>query len=179
MKGKALIIGSIILFSISGYGASLRVEGKVAYFIKTDKAFRDIYGTGTIYGGEINIGILKYLELWAGGRYYRKKGELAVTKEMTEITLFPLEFGLKLRDRSGGGYIGIGIRSYQYKETNPIGEVKGNSLGILGQLGLLLKITNGFMLDIYLSYSHCEVKPQNIKVNIGGGEVGIGLGFEI
>lgn len=180
MNRGYLLIGIILFFTITTYGTNLRIEGKFDYFFQSEKASRDIYGPGTMYGGEFNIGIRKPIELWVSGMYFNRIAELAITKEETEITLIPIDVGLKFRGygKTVSGYMGIGVRFYSYKETNPIGEVNENGLGYIGQLGFLIKIMKVLIFDFYINYSHCEVQPKDIKVNIGGFQGGIGLGFE-
>ena len=60
-----------------------------------EKAFRDIYGEGIMYGGEVNIRVWKALEVWFGASYFYKKGELTFTKEETKLKIVPIGAGIK------------------------------------------------------------------------------------
>jgi len=48
-----------------------KVKVGMNYFIPSEKAFRDIYGGGMIYMGEMNIRIWRNIELWIGGSDWR------------------------------------------------------------------------------------------------------------
>jgi len=34
------------------------------------------------------------------------------------------------------------------------------------------------LIDLYLSYSYCKIKPADFEINIGGIEAGIGIGYK-
>jgi outer membrane protein W len=134
-----------------------------------------------MYGGGIDFGISKIIHIWTGAMAYHGKGELTLTKESTQITLIPLEAGLifQIPEKRGIAnlYFGIGAQYYQYREENPLAAIKGEAWGITGRVGVALKISARFMIDMHINYSHCEVKPLDIKANLGGYQAGIGLGY--
>lgn len=150
------------------------------YFSPSEKSFKDIYGEGVTFGGEINIKLWKFINLWLVSNYYSKKGSLPFTKESTKMTLFPIGGGIKLILQKNviNPYIGIGPVLYIYKENNPIGVAEGTGIGIMGEIGCYFRIAGGFLVDASVNYSYCEVKPQKIKANLGGIQAGIGLGFQ-
>jgi hypothetical protein len=168
---------SLFLMNISAYATY--VEVKVLYFQPTEQAFKDIYSGGMSYGGEINIDIHNGLSLWVGAEYFSKKGMLTFTKEETEIQIIPIYGGIKyiFPGKKINPYVGIGVGYYQYKESNPIGEVKEGKIGYVAQAGLLLRLSGPVLVDLQVGYNMCKIKPQEIEANIGGLKAGIGLGF--
>ncbi len=161
---------------------SIRFEAKAKYFNPGEQAFKDIYGSGIMFGAEISIGIWKNLELWVTGGTFSKTGELTFTKEQTKLRITPAGIGIKYVHPAGSKmdiYGGIGINYYSYNEENPIGEVKTNKIGYIGTIGTYVKVTEGIFFDLFFDYSHCKIKPDEINVNIGGFGAGVGIGFRI
>ena len=132
-----------------------------------------------MYGGEVSVGVWRDLDLWLGGSYFSRKGELTFTKEETTLEIIPLGAGVKYRLTRGSlsFYIGLGLNYYQYKEKNPIGDVSEGGLGYIGKVGSYVKVTDGLLIDLYLNYSYCKIKPADFDVNIGGIEAGVGVGY--
>lgn len=152
----------------------------VGYFIPSEQSFKDIYGEGMAIGGEIDIKLWKFIDLWLIGNYYSKKGHLPFTEEETRMTLIPIGGGPKIRFQKGiiNLYIGLGPVFYVYQEKNPIGIAKGTDTGVIGQAGCYFNIVGGLLFDVSVNYSRCSVKPQKIKADLGGIQAGISLGYE-
>lgn len=180
---KKCIIITAILFILSGlgFGAEVIFELKGSYFSPTQSEFRDIYGGGLMFGGEVTIGSWNKLELWAGGSFFAKKGQLSYTKEETKVSIIPLGGGVKFKASTGSVnfYVGVGLQYYNYKETNePMGEAKKGGLGFIGKIGGIVKLHAGLVIDLYIDYSRCKMTPADFTINIGGIKAGIGLGYE-
>lgn len=150
------------------------------YFRPSKQIFRDIYGNGVMYRAEIGFGIGRGLELWMGGGYLSKKGELSFTKERTKLQILPVGWGVRYISIEGNInlYTGIGLNYYQVKETNPIGEVGKGKLGFGGETGAFTRITGGLIIDFHIDYYYCKIELADRKIDIGGLTVGIGLGYE-
>ncbi|MFB0564315.1 MAG: hypothetical protein ACETWK_01385 [Candidatus Aminicenantaceae bacterium] len=180
MRKTITTVVALILFSglLSAKGIIFELKG--SYFSPSEKAFKDIYGGGITYGGEVTFDMWRNIELWLGGSYFTKKGKLTFTKEETKLELIPLGGGLKFRISKGNVifYGGAGLHYYQYKESNPIGKTSKGRVGYIGKLGSFVKVSGGLLIDLYVRYSYCKLKPADYKVNIGGIEGGIGLGYE-
>jgi len=179
MKRLIGIIAVILFFSGLANATDLMIELKAHYLSPSEQAFKDIYGSGVMYGGELSVGVWKGLEIWFGGSYFSKKGELTYSKEETKLEIIPLGGGVKYRLLSGSLalYIGLGLNYYQYKETNPIGDVSKGGLGYIGKIGSYVKVIKGLFIDIYANYSYCKMKPADFDINIGGLEAGVGIGY--
>jgi len=156
------------------------IKAGVNYFSPPEQRFKDVYGNGMTYSGEIGIGVWKGLKLWISGGYFTKKGELFFTKEKTKVRIFPIGGGIKylLTEGRANLYTGMGLYYYQFKETNPIGDVSKSGLGYVGQIGVFLKVIGGLIVDFNLDYSYCRMRPVERSINIGGFQAGIGLGYE-
>ena len=152
----------------------------VNYFSPPEQRFKDVYGNGMTYSGEIGIGIWKGLKLWIGGSYFTKKGELFFTKEETKMQILPMGGGIKylLTEGRANLYTGMGLYYYQFKETNPIGDVSKSGLGYVGQIGVFVKVIGGLTIDFRMDYSYCKLKPVNRNINIGGFEAGVGMAYQ-
>ena len=157
------------------------VEVVGSYFQPSDQAFKDIYGGGTNFGGEITITVMKGISLWAGANMYSNTGLTTFTQEETEISITPIYGGLKFRAPGAkvSPYVGLGVGYFQYKETSPIGSVSQGDIGYIGQLGILVNVVGPFYLDLKGSYTYCKVQPQEVEANLGGFQIvgGFGIGF--
>lgn len=158
----------------------VRIEALGNYFQPAEKALKDVYKNGMMYGAELNIGIWESLELWLAQKYFSKKAIEEVSGEERKISLIPLEGGLKYRLKKGtvNPYFGVGAGYYQYKEVNLSGEIKDKKIGFIGLGGCFFKIKSGLIFDIYAHYSYCRVTSGANKINVGGFRVGVGFGFE-
>lgn len=179
---KKIITTVVIMTCLSGfiYAENFSFEVKGSYFSPSEEAFKDIYGGGFTFGGELTLGILKNLQLWFGGSYFSQNGELTYTKEETSLQIIPLGGGLKYKLNAGilSFYGGAGIKFYQFKESNILGEVTEGGIGYVGKIGVIFKVFKGMFLDLFGEYSYCKMIPADFTINIGGIAAGIGLGFE-
>jgi hypothetical protein len=181
MKKTIFFVVFFMIISVAVSTASTRIVAKAKYFMPSEQAFKDIYGSGTMYGGEIDIGIWQNFELCISGQSFTKKGELTFTEEETTLKILPVGIGIKYVHPVGGTveiYGGIGINYYSYKEENPIGSVSTNKTGYFGTIGTYVKVVDGLFIDLFLDYSYCKIKPEELSVNIGGLGIGAGIGYE-
>jgi len=185
---KRLIICGIglILLSTIIYAAEYRTEISGGYFFPSEKAFRTIYGTGIIFGLDIGRNIWKDMELHLEVRYYSKKGQLTFTKERTRVKLVPFVLSSRyiFLKKKINLYGGLGLTYNLFEEKNPIGRVKDSKLGLSIKIGGFKRI-KGFkkflkvlIIDAYLNYHYCKMKPAEIRFDAGGFELGIALGTE-
>jgi hypothetical protein len=180
MRKLAAIIITNLCLSGSAIATDITFELKVHYFGPSDQAFQDIYGGGLMYGAEINIRAWESLDLWFGGNYFSKTGELTFTDEETELKLFTIGGGVKYRilSRIFALYVGLGLNYYQFKESNPIGEVSDGKLGLVGKIGSDITISGGLAVDLYVKYASCKIQPADFEIDIGGIMAGVGLGYK-
>ena len=176
---RALAALLIVFFTVvCAQAGSVVMEVKGNYFYPREKAFKDIYGGGLVYGGEISVGIWKNLDIWIGGYCFSKNGELSFTGEETSLQIVPLGGGLKYRINTGvlSFYGGGGVNYFNYKESNVIGDVKSGAAGFVIKMGAYLKPVDKFLIDIFVEYSYCRITPADFTIDIGGIKAGIGIG---
>jgi len=151
----------------------------VSYFNPSEQRFKDVYSTGMMYTGEIAIEIWKDISLWISAGYFGKKGELFFTKEETKLIIIPFGGGVRyiFFKNKINLYTGIGLSYYQLKETNPLGEVSKGGLGYTGEIGAFVLLGEGLIIDIKMDYSYCKMTPVNRSINVGGFEIGAGIGY--
>jgi len=176
------LVGIIaVIFFFSGYASAVdfMIELRAQYFNPSEQIFRDIYGSGLMYGGEASIEFWKNLQFWVGGNYYSGDGELTFTKEETSLQIIPIGGGIRYRLPVGifNFHVGIGINYFQYKESNILGEVNEGGIGYVGKIGVMIKVVKGLMIDLGVEYSYCKMTPADSTINIGGIAPGIGLGY--
>jgi len=157
---------------------SISISIQSSVFIPVDDVFSGIYGSGVSYGGNADLKVWKYADFSLNFSHYTDSGSLPLTRESTRMTLSALSGGPKLIRRFGifHPYLKIGPTLIAYKEENPIGTAQGTGIGFFLQAGCVIPITRRLMIDGYVDYSTCKVKPQNIKTDIGGFRLGLGLG---
>ena len=153
--------------------------GRFGYFLASDTAFKDIYGNGVVFGGELRIGG-KRIAGWLEGNYRARTGEFSFTGEETKVNVMAIEGGALYRIMPGdiSPYVGAGIGFYMFNENNePIGEAKQSKIGFCGAAGVSVIVAKLLVLDCRLKYSTCSMKPADYDINIGGLTMGIGLGM--
>jgi hypothetical protein len=158
------------------------IEAKAIYFQPTETAFKDIYGGGLCLGGEVTVGLAGRFAIWASADYFSKTGALTLTGEEAKLRIIPILAGLEYKFGPLGPvrpYVGAGLGYFQYKEKSVIGVVEKGSLGFGLKAGACLEISSGILVDFQAGYTHCKVKPQDIKADIGGFQLALGIGFNI
>lgn len=180
MKKLVIMLAIAILFPGISYAGDGIIELKGSYFYPSERAFKDIYSGGLNYEGEATFRTWKNLELWAGISYFRKNGKLSLTKEKTSLQIIPIGAGIKYRFPAGNlcGYVGLGVRYFHSTESNVIGDVTKNGLGYIAKIGCYINVKGGWVIDIYMDYSYCQIEPPDFGLNIGGIVTGIGIGYK-
>jgi opacity protein-like surface antigen len=154
--------------------------GRFGYFLAS-KEFKDIYGNGVVFGGELRLGGRR-ITGWLEGNYRARTGKFSFTKEETKVNVLAIEGGAlyKIKIKSGNimPYVGAGLGYYMYDEKNePIGEAKKNQIGFCVVGGASMRVFKSLALDCRIKYSTCSMQPADFKINIGGLTFGLGLGL--
>lgn len=179
MKKIFTTVLAVAFVSGLGSAADFYIQAKGVYFNPTDEAFKEIYGSGFMYGAEIGFGIGKGVEFWIDGLYFGKTGETTLTQEETKLSLFPKSGGVKTTFDFGvfNLYVGGGVSYFRYKETSPIGEIQENKWGWLIRAGTYVDIAYFLFLDLQATYIYTQVNTEDLEVNLGGFSLGAGLGL--
>jgi len=153
--------------------------GRVDYFSPTEEIFKTVYSDGLNYGGEITVSLWKGISIYFGASVFSKKGEMTPLGEETTINIIPIELGVvyKFSKTKINPYIGAGLGYYSLSEESFLGKVTANNIGYFGQLGVVINLIKAFVIDINAKYNLCDVKIGEIKNNIGGIRIGMGIGF--
>ena len=152
---------------------------RAGYFMASDSAFKDIYGNGAVYGGELRLGG-KRIVGWLEGSYRERRGKFSYTGEETKVKVTAIEVGALYRIIPGNisPYAGAGIGYYMFNESNaPMGVAKQSKVGFCGAAGVSMIIGRSFVLDARAKFSSCAMKPADFDINVGGITLGIGAGF--
>jgi len=172
---------SFFLIAVSVYASDYRVELKTSYFNPSKQIFKDVYGSGMIYGIKAEKSdLFKKFGLILETGNFKKRGELTFTKEETTVNIFFIGPGIIYMHTLGifDLYGGTGFRYYHFKERNPLGHTQKGKLGYFLSLGTYIHIKSHFYADFGINYSGCKVKPADLRVEIGGLEAGIGVAYE-
>ena len=183
---KKIIVVWAIFFLITGSslnaqtGDSFRIEGLVQYFQPSEEAFKDIYGSGIMFGGEISFKVWEWIYIWTGADYYNKGGKTTFTQEDTDLRITPIYGGVmfQLPNPRFKPYTALGIGYFLYEEENPIGQIDGSEIGYIIQLGLRVEAVGPLFFDVKGAYSICKTQPGDFEVDLGGVKGGIGIGLE-
>lgn len=177
---RLLIVAAFVLSAGTAWAAGFSLTFKGGYFMPSDRVFKDVYGSGPVFGAELAVPIAGGLHAWAGAEYFTKKGLLPVTEEETSTRIVPVFAGLRYHfGRSAvRPYLGAAAGYFMLHEENPLGTASQNSFGFLISGGLLIKIAGPVSLDLHGSYSGCTIKtddPDPLEAKIGGLQAGGGI----
>jgi opacity protein-like surface antigen len=153
--------------------------GRIGFFLASDSAFKDIYGNGAVFGGELRLG-RKRIVGWLEGSFRQRTGKFSFTGEETKVKVIGIEAGALYRIMPGNisPYAGAGIGYYMFNENNePLGAAKQSKIGFCGAAGVSMIVAGSFVLDARVKFSTCAMKPADFDINVGGITLGIGAGF--
>ena len=169
----------VFLFPSLSRAEGVAVVLKSGYFSPLDTAFREIYGGGMTYGGEVSLAVWKNLDLLLTGSRFARTGELTFTKDETQVKI--TRFGWAVRYRLNAGkfqpYAGMGLHYTAFRETNFIGDVSTAKSGLSATVGSLYALTSRLIIDLSVEYFSCRINPTAVEVDIGGWCVGVGIGY--
>jgi opacity protein-like surface antigen len=154
-------------------------------FIASDSAFKQVYGSGLVFGGELRFGGKRLdgprMVVWLEGNTRKRNGKITFTGEATSATVTAFEAGLLYRIKKAklSPYLGAGLGYYMFKENNALfGEAKKNSVGFCGIGGVTMALRTRIVADVRIKYSTASMTPADVKVNVGGITIGVGLGVK-
>jgi hypothetical protein len=172
-------LAAALLLAGTAWGSAVMFEVRAGYFVPAGAGVHDVYKNGLTFGVELTIPVAKGLCAWAGIDYFDKTGKLTFTKENTTIRIMPLFAGLKLQSMAAAvrPYAAAAAGCFFYKEANIIGTASGQSVGVLGQLGLLVKIRGRVWLDISTRFAWAKFTSggaEPFTTQLGGFQGGLG-----
>lgn len=158
----------------------IRVTATASYFSPREGVLKEVYRHGMMFGGEVNVGIAEYVDIWLGGYYFGKTVLEAASEQERKVWLLPVEAGFKFRLNNDffNPYFGIGAGYFQYREQGPLGEVRESQIGFIGQAGFFFKIGGLVIIDGYAQYKYYPIERGTERFDVGGFNFGGGFGFE-
>lgn len=178
MKRVILVFLLAAGIAVPAAADSVSVEIQGARFRPADSVFREIYGSGPVFGIQCDLEIWGGLGFWASASHFRRDGELTLTGDKTTITLLPLAIGARYAAGIGRlrTYVGAGIAFIRYREEASMGKVDEGDFGFVGQAGFLVGLIGPLFVDLQARYMKCVAEPAGIKADLGGLQAGLGLG---
>ena len=166
------------------------VEAKAAYLYPISERYREVYGTGGIYGLEYTTQFYKRLYGWASADYFHIDGKSS-RGHSTESTLVPLAFGLKavIPYKRTDFYIGLGPTfTYIHFTDNSPFVIRHSSkwgYGVIAKAGALFNFKKHFFLDLFADYSYLRDRFHNTNhdrvirphMDLSNWSIGAGLGI--
>lgn len=156
-----------------------RVEAIGNYYRPAEGPLRDHYEDGFMFGAELSVGILPFLEVWTSLSQMAKKVAFS-SGEVRKLDLVPLEAGIKIRPLRGivNPYVGLGLGYYQFQEFVNDVAIKENQAGFVAQAGVFAKVGGFIVLDLFTHYRQCRITVDSEDLDIGGLNFGLGFGIE-
>lgn len=177
MKKKSLAIIIFIFASTVIFpGGSFKIGPYAGYFAPADEHLKAVYTDGdVIYGLKIGLRVWKGLSIWFSGSQFKHTGETVPLKDLTTITLTPLNLSMRYTFRLGkvNPYLSGGYSYVNYKEESTIGNDDGIGRGFSIDAGLEFKLSKRFSLDLGVRYSQVEVELEKSTVQLGGAQAGL------
>jgi hypothetical protein len=181
MKKTTSILVAFYIFSSLAYSQAFKVEGTLSYYAVKDSLFKDLYGSGALmFGGCVAYDVLPGLELRGEVSYFKDKGTMTLTDETIELSLVPLVLGLRYKGLDFDNFalfLGAGFGSYRYKETARIGDTSGSTLGYHAEGGMYIFLSRKIHFDVFVRYVKASAEPYDEKIELGGLNAGIGVGY--
>jgi len=183
-KSIAGALFALIFLGSTGaaFGAGFTLTLKAGYFMPSDRVFRDVYGGGPAFGGEVAIPLAGPVQLWAGADIFGKTGHLSVSEEETKVRITPLYAGLRAEFGKTGirPYFGAAAAYFLFHEVNLLGTVGESGLGFLTQAGILARLGGSLWLDVFAGFRACTLRADAddpLEARIGGLSAGLGLAY--
>lgn len=169
------------------------LEIKPSYFFFAASPMHDIYASGAFQiQGSVSAPVCTYLDLYGSIGCRTAPGHALNTCEKTNLTVVPIDLGLKpvLQCGAYGNYFfAIGPRYFHFHQHNKSPyvdcKVSGNGIGFFVNSGWNVLLTDCLLLGIFGEYSYekkkiCPMKQNvysNGKVQLGGFAFGVSLGY--
>lgn len=187
----ALSVAVNSLFSIE-----LSLEAKAGYFQPESGLFKEIYGGGGIYGGDLGCRVWKNFHAWIGASSFTKEGHTKSQHSKTKIDLTPIVFGVKhlscfeVCNQTIGAYAGLGvqythinIRNFSPYVPQHIHQWKA---GGIAKVGAIYSINANWFLDVFIDYSFLKMNYRKHDhqvvvahdASLNGWIFGVGAGYK-
>lgn len=155
------------------------------FYFMQDEAFQEIYGKSTfVFGGESSIALpLKFLDVWIGFKQMQDSGKTTFMEEDISLRMTDISFSLRclINLENFTPFIGPGVDYIYYKESYsgdfPLASISDSDFGFHIQGGSYFHLSNFLSTKLYFKYNTINTTIQDLRVNLGGTEWGLGLVF--
>jgi len=182
-----VIFGLTILISIfSSFSEAFDRQGtfelSIGNYSISEPRFKAVYHKGGLIEGiGLSVFIMHDIDFVFEMKGFYKSGELTYSKEKTHFLLVPISLGVRYSKplRYFCPYAGLGIDYYFYMETNPIQSIINYTRGFHFRVGSYVQISERvpIWLNFRLKYTKAKAEENNIEIELGGFEYGLGLAF--
>jgi hypothetical protein len=171
------------VFSSAATEKAIR-QGSVELLLGTydmnEPRFDAVYPSGGIMPGlALSVAIVSDFNLYLEAKYYSRQGELTFSKEKTNFYMIPVSLGLRYIFPLGmfNPYLGGGVDYYFFNEDNPIGTLLTSTPGYHLSGGIYFRFSQSvpLMLGLKAKYTWARTTNNDIQVQLGGLEYGVGL----
>lgn len=154
----------------------------IGHYDLSESRFKAAYhGGGIIAGIGLSVPVVQNFNLYIEAKGFHKSGELTYSKEKTQLFLLPVSFDILYTVHLGPvtPYVGGGIDFHFYFETNPIGNIADYSTGYNFQGGTYFHFSKNFpvLINLKIKYYKANKMVNDLKIELGGIEYGVGLAF--
>ena len=155
------------------------------FYFMQDEAFQEIYGKSTfVFGGESSIKLpLKFLDVWIGFKQMQDSGKTTFMEEDISLRMIDISFSLRclINLENFTPFLGPGVDYVYYKESYsgdfPLASISDSDFGFHIQGGSYFHLSNFLSTKLYFKYNMINTTIEDLKVNLGGTEWGLGLVF--
>jgi len=186
-KGGALLFWLAVF--IAGFcSSSLAFERQGTFELSiggysiSEPRFEAVYQKGgMIEGIGLSVFIIHDIDFFFEMKGFYKSGELTYTKEKTHFLLVPVSLGVRYSRpvKMFCPYAGLGLDYYFYMETNPIQSIINYTKGFHFRVGSYVRFAENvpIWLNFRLKYTIAKTEENNLDIQLGGFEYGLGLVF--
>jgi hypothetical protein len=157
-------------------------ELSIGNYSISEPRFKAVYHKGGLIEGiGLSVFIIHDIDFFFEMKGFYKSGELTYTKERTHFLLLPISLGFRYSKplRYFCPYAGLGIDYYFYMETNPIQSIINYTRGFHFRVGSYVQLAEKvpIWLNFRLKYTKAKTEENNLQIELGGIEYGLGLVF--
>lgn len=186
-KIRIIIFGLTILISMFS-SASLAFERQgtlelsIGGYSISEPRFQEVYQSGgMIEGIGLSVFIIHDIDFFFEMKGFYKSGELTYTKEKTHFLLVPISLGVRYSRpfKMFCPYAGLGIDYYFYMETNSIQSIVNYTKGFHIRIGSYVQFSDQVpvWLNFRIKYTRAKTEENDLEIQLGGFEYGMGLVF--
>lgn len=176
----AFILGSGTVPAGAAEDRQGTIEFSYGRYNMADPLFKTVYQQGAAMGGlGLTARLVSFVDFYLDARYMRKEGQLSYSKEKTSLVLIPISLGLRgcWPVSFIEPFIGLGLDTYIFYETNPIGTTVDHAAGWHVGGGFYVRLGKSVPILPFARIKYAMVKSsiKDKTVDLGGLEFGAGL----